>query len=131
MPKNKNSVIDENRRMKLAEAVRTARGSMTQDVLRQELEVSQATVSRWENGEDAPSLDTLSAIEDICGRPQGFIVRLAGYVADVPNVEDAIAADPHLDGARKELMVMSYRAAILQAREARRPTGSRRTRANG
>src|SRR5688500_168125 len=53
----------------------------------------QGTISRWERGQLTPSLEQVAAVEAALGFPRGYVLTLAGYVAETPTVEAAIAAD--------------------------------------
>jgi transcriptional regulator with XRE-family HTH domain len=61
------------------------RHGLTQERLALMLGVAQRTVSRWERGEDKPSLDQQRQLRDLCREPTGTLLRsLAHAVAHCP-----------------------------------------------
>ncbi len=108
------------RPLSLPDAVRAAYdGRLTQAELADAVGVRQNTVSRWATGRLRPTLEDLANIEQACDRPLGFILRAAGFVGDADDPEDAIAADPRLDDARRELLLGAYRIAVEQSTKER------------
>jgi len=69
--------------------------------------VDQPRVSKWARGESQPPLEKLPIIDTLCGQPLGHILRLAGYVADVDDVESIIRSDPAL-GPDDRVSVLKY-----------------------
>lgn len=91
------------------------RGWSTQD-LADRLGVSSPTITRWENGGRAPSLDVLPRFDTLLERPRGEVLRLAGYVEDRPgDVPAAIMADPHLSDMAKQILVDTYKSAVRRS----------------
>jgi transcriptional regulator with XRE-family HTH domain len=91
----------------LSEAIRACYADrLTQDQLAEATGIPQSTISRLARGDTEPRLDVLKRIEEACGRPAGWIVIQAGYVADVKTVPEAIAVDPALvdDHARRSVL---------------------------
>lgn len=86
-------------------AIRACRsGRLTQDQLAEKASFGQSTLSQWENDKSVPDANQLRTIEDACGRPHGWILIQAGYVADHTSVPDAIDMAPELnDNARRVL----------------------------
>lgn len=70
--------------------------------------VDQPAVSKWARGERPPPLWVLPAIDELCGKPRGYVLRLAGYVDDV-DVADLLAADKSLDPDGRGMVVRLYR----------------------
>jgi transcriptional regulator with XRE-family HTH domain len=76
--------------------------------------VTQATVSRWEQGE-LPSLDQVVAIEDALGLARGELLVAAGYAPATAPLAEAIRADTTLaDDIDREAMLELYR--VLRTR---------------
>jgi transcriptional regulator with XRE-family HTH domain len=67
----------------LGAAIRRARkdeSGWTQVDLADALGVDQATVSKWERGENSPDLVTLVRLEGVLQLPRGQVLRWAGFV---------------------------------------------------
>ena len=90
--------------MTLSEAVRAAIQDHLQTDIAEKTGMSQSQISRFSTGGTPPSLDQIVAIEDAAGRPRGFILRAAGYVADTLTIEDAIDADPTLTDENRRIL---------------------------
>lgn len=95
--------------MDLGQAVARALSGHRQVDVAERLGVSQNSISRWKTGDQRPALDQIAALEEACGRPRGFVLRLAGYVDDVVDVETAISADPELDDIGRGVVRSAYR----------------------
>lgn len=102
------------RTMTIPQALKAARGPLTQEQLGERAGVGQPAVSRWERGDGAPTVVQIAAIEDAAGRGRGFVLRAAGYVDEVTTVEEAIAADPNLDDLARQILLSAYRAASAE-----------------
>lgn len=74
--------------------------------------LSQSMVSDWRRGETVPSIAQVLALDEICGKPRGWILMNAG-LADPGRVEESVVVDPHLDDEGRSLVL----AALLQQRE--------------
>ena len=101
----------------IREVIRSLRGNgwSTHD-LAERLEVSPPTITRWENGARAPSLDLLPRFDALLDRPRGEVLRLAGYVEDRPgDVPTAINADPHLSKMAKQILIDTYSSAVRRS----------------
>jgi transcriptional regulator with XRE-family HTH domain len=81
--------------------------------------VDQGTISRWASGVQPIPLDYFPKLDDLCSRPHGYLLRLAGYVVDDPgDVLTAIANADDLDETGKRLVSMLY----SEVRRPARPT---------
>lgn len=97
--------------MSIADAIRAAyQGRVTQVEAAEALGVSQRTISDWSSRTDgklAEWLEQLAKLEELAGRPRGWILVQAGYMSDVTTVEEAIEMDPRLnDGDRLSLRAL-------------------------
>ena len=94
----------------ICEAIRQARQSvgMSQPQLAELMGIAQTNIARWET-EREPRLDAISEIEDALELPRGYILTLAGYVAEPAiTVEEAIAHDKGLTKTAKQLVLGAY-----------------------
>lgn len=100
--------------MTIGAALRSARGSRTQTAVGEAMDpqAKQPTISGWESDTAAPTLDQIAEFEHACGRPRGFVLRLAGYVEDPTNTRDAIAADPLLEEGIRSTLLTIYETAV-------------------
>jgi transcriptional regulator with XRE-family HTH domain len=96
---------------RLARAIRLAREHISQTALADAVEVDQPSVSKWERGEQRPSLEQIAAVETATGRRPGFVLIAAGLV-ETPSVEAALAADSHLDDVQRQFVLHAYRAGV-------------------
>jgi transcriptional regulator with XRE-family HTH domain len=73
--------------------------------------VDQSTVSKWVRGVSMPPLEVLPDVDAACGRPRGYVLRLAGYVEDVDptDVVAAIDADDQLTPEMKQSLKLTYK----------------------
>lgn len=83
--------------MRIAQALRDLFGERTQATIAEELTaaglpVDQTKVSRWLRGATEPRLAELAAVEDAVGKPRGWILARAGYVA-MPGVDPLTPPD--------------------------------------
>lgn len=100
-------------RTELAAAIRDAyAGRFTQAELAERLGVAQNSVSRWATGDVEPCLDDIAAIELACDLPRGHVLRRAGFVAELDDVESVLSSDQRLDPPRRELFLAAYRVAV-------------------
>lgn len=79
----------------LGMAVRRARkqsSAPTQVTFADALGVDQTTVSKWERGEVALTVEQVRAIEDLCRLPHGQVLAWAGYVIQTVNFDSIIEA---------------------------------------
>lgn len=95
---------------------------ITQKQIAQATAKDQSTISAWMNGENWAALGSLPIIDDLCGKPAGYILRLAGFVEPDTSVPAAIAADPLLDDSGRELVAMAYDYCVQAALNADRPS---------
>jgi transcriptional regulator with XRE-family HTH domain len=58
------------------------RAGLRQEDVAAALHVDQGTVSRWARGLQKLDLDYFPQIDELCGQPHGYLLRLAGYVDD-------------------------------------------------
>lgn len=102
----------------LAAAIRQTyeQAHITQVQLAGAVGATQGMVSRWARGEVAPDLDTIAAIEDTCGVPRGQVLRLAGYVDEVTDVQSAVRADPALSSVQRDMLIDVYRGFLKRKR---------------
>jgi transcriptional regulator with XRE-family HTH domain len=102
----------------LATAIRQTyeQAHITQVQLATAIGATQGMVSRWARGEVAPDLDTIAAIESCCGVPRGQVLRLAGYVAEVTDVQSAVRADPALSPVQRDMLIDIYRGFLKRKR---------------
>jgi transcriptional regulator with XRE-family HTH domain len=99
----------------LGSAIRQACQSagITQKQIAAAVERDQSTVSAWLNGDNWAPLATLPIIDELCGKPKGHILRLAGYVDDLGNdVEAAIAQDVRVRDDAKSSLLDIYRSYV-------------------
>jgi len=86
---------------RVGEALKTAykKAGLRQEDLAAALDVDQGTVSRWSRGVQRIELEYFPRIDELCGRPRGYLLRLAGYVDDLDALDtvQAIRSDPRLD----------------------------------
>lgn len=68
---------------------------------------TQTQVSKYGLGQVQPDVDIILAIEKACGRPAGWILNAAGYIATTSSVPEAVAMDASLsvEGQRAVLAV--------------------------
>lgn len=93
-----------------AEAVKRAlsdRG-MTPSEAARRLGYSQPALSNWVNGKSRPANEDLLRLEDELGYPHGYILKLAGFVAEVHTLEDFLASDTRLDDAGRLTVLGTY-----------------------
>jgi hypothetical protein len=88
------------------------RGRLSQGALARALGYSQPSVHQWVSGASLPKIVDIPRIEDACGRPRGFILHLAGLVAPVRTVEEALAMDPTLDDAGRSVVLGAYHGVV-------------------
>ena len=75
-------------------------------------EVNVSTVRRWMRDTE-PDYDTVSSLEEFCGKERGYAFRLAGYVRDVgPSMEERIKNDPDLDDIVRPMVLAGYRTGV-------------------
>lgn len=68
--------------VRLGDALRKARGSMSAASLARGLQVAPNYIARWEAGGRRLDLETIERIEMLLGVRTGTVLRLAGYVDD-------------------------------------------------
>lgn len=113
----------------LGEALRRARGRMTQDELAAATGIDQGTISRWERGQGQPGLDQIRQIEDAAGRRRGFVLIAAGYVSVPATPRAMIETDAELENGYRVLVLSAYDGALASStaeRASMPPTTSRR-----
>lgn len=93
-----------------AEAVKRALGDrgMTPSEAARRLGYSQPALSNWVNGKSRPGNEDLQRLEDVLGYPHGYILKLAGFVADVTTIEEAVAMADELDDAGRSTVLGTY-----------------------
>jgi hypothetical protein len=74
-----------------------------------ELGVDVSTVGRWATGERSVPIEMLPAIDSLCGKRKGYVLRLAGYVDDDLSIEDAIESAPELTETGRSTVLSYYR----------------------
>lgn len=106
---------------RLGGAITVARGRMTQKALAKALfgnESRQSTISRWERGlAERPTLEEINAIEEVTGKPRGWILVRAGYVELPSSTRDAIVADTALDDQHRDIMLAVYDFGVARSSE--------------
>lgn len=96
----------------VARALRSAceAAGVTQKQVAEAAEVDQTTVSAWMKGKNWLPLYALPLIDELCGQPKGYVLRLAGYVDDNLDVEAQIQADfAFADPEDRDMVVRFYR----------------------
>lgn len=89
------------------------------------LNVDPATVSRWSRGMQRIDLEVFPLLDELCGRPHGYVLRLAGYVADSDaDVRAAIEADRLLTDKSKSALSLLYDVLTAQDAGVRIPAGT-------
>lgn len=94
-------------------------GMSTRDIATR-FEVSDSTITRWENGKRTPRLDQLPLLDELAEQAHGYILRLAGYVDD-PRPGDvlaAIATDPRLGAEGKTSVRQVYGVFVKRSQAA-------------
>jgi transcriptional regulator with XRE-family HTH domain len=83
------------------------RAGLKQDEIAAELGVDQATVSRWARGLQRIDLDYFPRIDKLCSQPTGYVLGLAGYVANAHEctMESAVKASPHLNKDERRVIL--------------------------
>lgn len=92
-------------------ALRNLRGRDTQEAVAAVLNVTQATVSRWEKGDSTPDVEQMLRLEDHYKKPHGTVLRHAGLIDDIVTLRDAIEAAPELTPEIRGLFLRIYEAA--------------------
>jgi transcriptional regulator with XRE-family HTH domain len=107
---------DNDQRSAFAEALITARRArrLTQQQLAELLGVTQPNVSSWEGERWTPDPQMCAALEVALEVPAGHLCRHLGYIPAgaaplPPDVPAAIAADPLLSDADREVLLVLYR----------------------
>ena len=94
----------------LGQAIRSARGSLTQARLGALLEVPQTTVSRWEKGHVALDVIRIRELELALGLESGSLLIDAGLTTGKQRINDisnALLADSNVDAPlRRELITL-------------------------
>lgn len=112
----------------IGEALRAARGAITQKVVAAAIDVEQGTISRWESDDTRPTLEQLTAFEQATDRPKGFCLIAAGYVEVPTSVPEAAAMDSSLEHDWRDMVLQSYALAVTKSatdRESKLPTKSK------
>jgi hypothetical protein len=104
----------------IGDAILLAIGERSQKGVAEEIGEPPSTFNKWIKGTYLPDFPDLAKIEAACGRPAGFILHAAGYVAEVRTVEEAIAMDPALDDDHRSGLLAGYRSAVRKVRAVRR-----------
>lgn len=93
-----------------AEAVRQLeRLGVQRKDLAARLGVEPSTVSRYVTGKLSVPLELLPAIDVMCGKRKGYVLRLAGFVDDEMSTEEAISSDPALTETGRATVASYYR----------------------
>lgn len=93
----------------------------SQTELAEHLGIAQSTVHRYLADTFEPGLDTISAIEDACERPRGFILRATGHATDEPtDVLLLLELDGSIDDAARQILIDTYEDARRRRRRAKR-----------
>lgn len=102
---------------RICAAIREARleAGYPQVLAASEVGVSQPEWSRWETFRE-PSLDQISAIEQVLHLPRGHLLRRAGYVAEARRTEDVIASDTRLTPFDASVVLDALKAAVRRSR---------------
>jgi transcriptional regulator with XRE-family HTH domain len=82
--------------MLIGQAIRDARGKLTQEQLAVALKTDQGTVSRWETGKLRPTLEELALIEKATGHARGYVLTKAGYLDNKADARATIQLDRRL-----------------------------------
>ena len=107
----------------LGQAIRSARGSLTQARLGTLLDVPQTTVSRWEKGQVALDVIRIRELEMVLGLESGSLLLAAGITTAKPRVKDisqAILTDPNVDPRLRRDLVVLYGNYVRYSRARRR-----------
>ena len=72
------------------------------------LHVDQGNVSRWARGLQKLDLDYFPKIDDLCGQPRGYLLRLAGYVDDDIDLPAIIATASELHPKQRQTLLDVY-----------------------
>jgi transcriptional regulator with XRE-family HTH domain len=94
--------------LKLALRLAYEEVGMSQERLAELIGTHQSRVSAWVGGKNRPSLETIAAIEDATGRPRGWILERAGFVAMPTTTEQMLAFDPELDEHSRRVLRAVY-----------------------
>ena len=81
---------------------------MSQERLAELIGTRQPRISAWVGGKNRPSLETIAAIEDATGRPRGWILERAGFVAMPTTTAEMLAFDPDLDESSRRVLRAVY-----------------------
>jgi transcriptional regulator with XRE-family HTH domain len=74
----------------------------------EKFDVADPTVIRWENGKRAPELRQLPLLDEMCGQPRGYVLRVAGYVVDDIDIEAALGSDPAIPDPDDRAMIVRF-----------------------
>jgi transcriptional regulator with XRE-family HTH domain len=107
----------------LGQAIRAARGTLTQARLGAMLEVPQTTISRWEKGQVALDVIQVLELELALGIEPGSLLVGAGITArdrTVKDVAKAILTDPNIDAPLRRDFVTIYQNYVRLSKPSRR-----------
>lgn len=110
-------------RMGIGQAIEDLRvaAGFDQGTLAAKAKLRQADISHFENETRSPRVEQVLAIEKACKARPGSAFVLAGFVADISDVEEAILADGKLPPSLRDALVRQYRALLESPQaEARR-----------
>ncbi len=109
--------LGEERKRRFGAAMHAARSAarMSQTDLADALKSTQANISNYERGRNAPDPATCFAIEEALGLPAGSLSHHLGYiparVETVPcTIARAVAEDERLDDIKRDALLTMYRA---------------------
>lgn len=106
----------------LARALRsTYEHRTTQAAIAEALGVDQPKVSKWVRGETRVPLWAIPAIEQLCDRPVGSILRMSGLVEDDMDTLTAIISDVGLSPDQRDALVRVYEVFRAGSAEGRHP----------
>ena len=113
-------------RSSLSDAFRRAYegAGLSQQALSAATGIDQSLISKYARGATQPPLDALVKVDRACGRPKGYVLRLAGYVDDDLDIKAALASDPTPEPDGRGMVVRLYEMLQDDARRSRNHSAS-------
>lgn len=84
----------------------------TQKELAEATGIPQGTISNYARGETEPPARTQNLVEEVCGRPRGWMAVQAGLVELPTTIEEFIAMAPELTDDDRRALLAAYRGMV-------------------
>lgn len=127
-------MVTDDQKRKFGEALREARGTMSQAALGELVGVTGSAIGQWEGGAPPADPEAIFGVEVAVGCTPGRLSRHLGYVpvAALKSVDivAALEADRRISDETRRVIVAAYRAAMASSAASAVKTGAAKARSS-